>query len=276
MKINEAGVLDKSVIFFHTPGSMSESVFYCIECIGHYFCDEKYYVSREKFSGYLLMNILSGRGFCETRGRRFEFSQGDVILLDSSLPHTYGASGKLEMQWMHFSGGSSGAYFKLLTEKTNLFSPTNFGFSNIFQELIAGFERGEPLPEPMASCDIQRLLAYLANPESPKNKEKQPVQNAVNYIEANYNHPITVDRLAQTANLSKYHFSRCFRQFAGFSPHEFITLTRINVAKHLLLRTDRPVKEIAFDSGFNSESHFVSTFRKQTGLTPNSFRRQNS
>ena len=80
------------------------------------------------------------------------------------------------------------------------------------------------------------------------------------------------DRLAKNANMSPFHFSRVFTAQTGFTPHQYLIATRINSAKFLLKLPDVPVKEIAFGSGFNSESSFCSTFRKWENMTPSEYR----
>lgn len=273
MKVNEFGVLPASDIFFHTPSAAAKSAFYYIECAGSFQCDEHYCVSRDNFMGFLMMVIEEGCGICEASGREAEFAQGDVVLLDSSRPHIYAALGPLKMRWMHFNGSTSRAFFELVTARTNVFTPTDSrAFSAALSEIIGGFANGKPLPEAIVSCTIQSLLTELLLLDAPHESNQPFMQNAVDYIETHYGQPISLKQLSREVNLSPYHFCRRFRQDTGFSPHEFIIITRLNVARQLLMRTARPVKEIAFDAGFGSESHFVSTFKKHMGITPGEFR----
>ncbi|MFK4997541.1 helix-turn-helix domain-containing protein [Bacillus sp. N9] len=56
------------------------------------------------------------------------------------------------------------------------------------------------------------------------------------------------------------------------SPHQYLINYRINNAKKLLYNTKLTIKEIAFTCGFNSVSHFTTTFKKHVNVSPNKFR----
>jgi AraC-like DNA-binding protein len=105
------------------------------------------------------------------------------------------------------------------------------------------------------------------------NPKTNPIEDAILYIENNYNAKITIEDLAQQVLLSPYYFSRIFKKETGYSPYEYIIIYRINVAKKLLRETDLTIKEIAYMTGFHSESHFVTTFRQHAEYTPLQFRK---
>ena len=78
--------------------------------------------------------------------------------------------------------------------------------------------------------------------------------------------------IAKNANLSPFYFTRVFTAETGFTPHQYLIATRLNSAKFLLKTPGISIKEIAFASGFNSESSFCSTFRKWENMTPSEYR----
>lgn len=73
--------------------------------------------------------------------------------------------------------------------------------------------------------------------------------------------------------MSSSHFSRVFKQQTGFSPYDYVLLSRLNRAKYLLLETDMPISAIAYDIGFNSESNFIYFFTENEGISPGKFRK---
>jgi AraC family transcriptional regulator len=79
--------------------------------------------------------------------------------------------------------------------------------------------------------------------------------------------------VAREVGISYSHFSRAFKQSIGMSPTNYIAERRIERAKKLMQETDLPIAEIALRSGFSSQSHFTTSFRRLAKVTPKSFRK---
>ena len=92
------------------------------------------------------------------------------------------------------------------------------------------------------------------------------------YIHDNYNQSLSLDKIAQNAHLSPFHFARNFKQLYGQTPHTYLTQHRLNQAKALLKQSTRPVTEICFDVGFQSLGSFSSLFQRHCGISPTAFR----
>jgi AraC family transcriptional regulator len=91
-------------------------------------------------------------------------------------------------------------------------------------------------------------------------------------IEGSLELGVTLADLAREVGLSRAHFARAFKDSMGITPHRFMTSRRIERAKGLLLRTDQPLADVAFEVGFSSQAHFTDQFRRVTGSTPLRFR----
>jgi AraC family transcriptional regulator len=83
---------------------------------------------------------------------------------------------------------------------------------------------------------------------------------------------ITVQSLADLVGLSKFHFSRSFRETTGMTPLEFLTRERMKRAGILLWESSRSIIDIAMDVGYSSPNHFSRVFRRITGSSPSEFR----
>lgn len=92
------------------------------------------------------------------------------------------------------------------------------------------------------------------------------------YVETHLAERMSVDDLAGTVALSRFHFARRFRQSTGTSPHEFVLRRRVQRAAALLARTDATLLDVALRCGFADQSHLTRVFRTRTGTTPGRYR----
>lgn len=94
------------------------------------------------------------------------------------------------------------------------------------------------------------------------------------FIDAAYEAPIDLERIAAEAHFSRFHFLRLFKDAFGETPHAYLTRCRIERAKELLARTDLPVTQICFEVGFASLGSFSTLFARHVGRSPDRFRRR--
>jgi transcriptional regulator GlxA family with amidase domain len=83
-----------------------------------------------------------------------------------------------------------------------------------------------------------------------------------------------VRRLARVSGVSQAHFARSFMEAFGIPPHRYLLTRRIERAKALLRDTNRPVTDIAFETGWSSLGTFGRTFRDVTGQSPSELRQR--
>jgi AraC-like DNA-binding protein len=95
------------------------------------------------------------------------------------------------------------------------------------------------------------------------------------FVSEQMSEPLRVDQIARALGCSAGHLSRRLRLETGRSPHQSVVATRIERAKLLLRYTDWPVAQIASVTGFFDQSHFSTSFRRSTSLTPRQYRRNN-
>lgn len=100
--------------------------------------------------------------------------------------------------------------------------------------------------------------------------------NVMEYIDAHYMDEFTLDDVASATGFSKYHFSRLFKQYTGYSFCSYICHRRIKIAEELLEQHDLSITEIAMQSGFPSISTFNRVFRQQKNCSPSEYREKNN
>ena len=92
------------------------------------------------------------------------------------------------------------------------------------------------------------------------------------FINEHFKEELSNELLAGKIGISPYHFIRIFKKETGFTPHEYLVRTRIDMAKYLLKNTGLSVKDICYNTGFSCESVFCSSFKKNVGMTPVNYR----
>lgn len=99
------------------------------------------------------------------------------------------------------------------------------------------------------------------------------IEKARQYMQENFSKRITVQKLAQTANLSVSHFERKFKTEVGCSPLQYLQQVRIEKAKVYLKQEEKRITDIAIQCGFSSASGFTYCFERYTGVKPSEYRR---
>lgn len=99
------------------------------------------------------------------------------------------------------------------------------------------------------------------------------VQQAIEFIDQNYNRVITVDEISRFCNLSRCSFSRIFKQVTGNTFTEFLSMIRVHYAKNELAKSDDPLDQIAERCGFHCKANFYRKFKLYEGFTPEYLRK---
>ncbi len=122
---------------------------------------------------------------------------------------------------------------------------------------------------------VRKYVATLSELDDYRHKLKELERLApvFAYIDEHYRDKLTVDKLADHAGLSRFHFSRLFKQVTDKSLIEFINLVRINKSEILLRNTSMNISEIALATGFSDIYYFSRTFKQMKNISPSEWRR---
>lgn len=97
------------------------------------------------------------------------------------------------------------------------------------------------------------------------------LQSVFDYVEKNYQNPITSKDMAKLCNLSYSYFSRTFKKIIKRSFNDYLNYIRITKAEVLLTSTSYNITEIAMMVGFSTSSYFIQQFKHYTGISPKQF-----
>lgn len=232
---------------------------------------------------YIISMITSGHCYCLGKGRQEDVSSpGTVTLLNPGQIHTGTPANERPLDYAL-------CYFSLqaMADLT----------SDIMPDGIPEFT-ASILKEPVLTAMMRHLLVTMM--ESRDGLEKEAVlvstlhfilskygltgksaagdrpggghfvKEAKRLLASDLDQKLSLDRVARSVGLSRFHFLRIFKENAGISPHLYRTFKRIELSKKLLAQGMLPV-QVAFETGFADQSHFSNTFRRYVGATPRQY-----
>lgn len=279
MLVHETGTCSGSDLYFSTPSEYARRMLFYMSTCGYYYTNYDYRIEREDYHNYMLFYICDGRLSVTSGGQTMVASAGQAGFLNCHEPHEYHTIGNTEFVWLHLDGSNTADFYQQAVWAHGGFvfdSPYAQEIKNGIYEIIFAFRNEQPFSEVRLSHKIYGLLAAAVDtnkPENERSSKNDPVAAAMYFIRQQYMNPITLNDVAAYANMSLYHFSRLFKRDCGYSPHEYIILTRLNRAKHLLKTTDLAIKVIAQKVGYQNVSSFTNAFTARVGISPTLFRK---
>ena len=117
------------------------------------------------------------------------------------------------------------------------------------------------------------LVQTSPTPSGIHTPDHDKVQPLLDYIQANYTHPLTLDDLAKHFLIGKHYLCHIFKNGTGFSVMEYVIQLRVLEAQRLL-RQGASVQDAGEQSGFQSYAHFIRTFSSVVGVSPKQYAKQ--
>ncbi len=136
---------------------------------------------------------------------------------------------------------------------------------------------GKVLCAKRASGEKRHFVSLLneqgnEKPQPGSRKYPEYVNSAIRYIQENLSRRVTLDELAESAQMSKYHFSRAFKDITGMTPMRFLKYMKVQKAKILLCEEGNTVSRVASQVGFSDTGSFIRCFKSFEELTPAAYR----
>lgn len=140
------------------------------------------------------------------------------------------------------------------------------------EEVLA--ESGKNMESAIAYAKKMISQAIEIRDQNSGNKNRSILKTAVDFIDSHYmEEDISLNTVANVANVSANHFSALFSQNMGQTFIEYLTSLRMNKAKELLRCTGMRSSEIAGEIGYKDAHYFSYLFKKTQGMTPSDYRK---
>lgn len=223
-----------------------------------------------------------------------------MYIVPAHTVHSYECTGKFSHYYLHFYEG-----FKKETDIFDFYDfPVEVDSDNLDEAIFNNMCRLHPeaqLPasDPTTYDNMGKFINYVHRYNGLSLAEKMELRGSIlvlfskfvnkaqakvwtldkrlakvlTYIHNNIYEEISIDDLAAIACVTKSHFIRLFVKIIGMSPLQYINKKKIDRAELLLITDNQPIKEIAYDLGYNDHSYFIRLFKKITGITPMAYRK---
>jgi len=230
-------------------------------------------------SHYLLVYVAKGAGWYRAKNKRFTVTENDFFVLPVTYANELESSEEnpWSIYWAYFRGSQAPKVVKHLTE--NELSPKKakplVGRVAQFNDILHHLELMENIENLVYAnsrfytflCSF-RLMVLSAR----KYAKKDGVIQSIEYMRENINHMISLDDLAEVADLSVSHYCAVFKQKTMQTPMQLYTSMKIQKACQMLQNRNQTIKAIAYSLGFFDQYHFSKVFKQIMGVTPRAFK----
>lgn len=245
---------------------------------------DKYYFNWHRgrvLNEYQIIYLFRGQGIFESReSGKINLKQGSAIVIFPGIWHRY--KPLVNEEWQTYWVGFDGKIAKQIMDKLH-FLPENpvqeIGYQKkiiqIFQQI---FETGQAEfsgYQLVLSGEIVKLAGWL---HALKRKaefgdyDADAIIRKARIIIMNSPDDISMDIVADELNMGYSKFRKLFKEYTGMAPGQYQIQLKLKRAINLLHDKNKPIKEIAMESGFKSPYYFSRIFKKKLGCSPLSFR----
>ena len=237
-------------------------------------------MSRQQSANYLLIYCTEGCGQLKAGKHQWAINAGDIISLPEGLAHNYRADSNQpwSIYWAHYSGTLAREYSQRIC------AGEPFAQIGLQPRLIADFEALFALRRNgystdayiHSACQLKQMLSFIAYTAQRYQAQPGQVINLGKIEELMHLHLgdcLNLQALADDANLSKYHFTRKFKQLTGHSPIQHFIHLKMQLACQLLDSTANSVKQVAVETGYKDAYYFSRLFKQVIGISPSEYRR---
>lgn len=254
-----------------------------IASLGYYPKAAGHYTNRKKgLPENFLFYCVDGKGWYKIGDKQYTVGPNEFFILPQNAGHAYGSSESdpWSIYWVHF-GGELLPHFNSTHAIQIHFQPSHVKSSDdiplCFTKMYKALELGYSIDNLMfANMELMNFISlfiynsrhFIVNVTDKINS----VDRAILYMQEHINDNITLNDISNHFNYSPSRFSSLFKQKTGYAPIDYFIQMKIQKASQQLDLTDKSIKEIALNIGFDDPYYFSRRFSKVIGMSPTAYR----
>ena len=257
------------------------------------FQNKSYQINQKNTKSHWLLYSLTNGGILEYRQKTKVLKRGDLVIISPNESFKYKHNVLVSdshsvitnntMFWINFDGNLADSFAERLLMKMED-GVANVGvlsnITNDFDELLALGNRGYTATNVIHAVHLfQQTLSFLALQLRlvlfNNNSSTFNVNTVETLMQNNLHQELSLDALAHHCQLSKFHFSKKFKELTDTSPIQHFINMKIQKACFQLDNTEKTIKTIGEELGYNDPYYFSRLFKKVIGMSPKQYRESN-
>jgi len=240
---------------------------------------------------YEIIYLRQGTLKLQVNSRQYETTGPSLIFLSKLEHHSLQVVSEVyERFWLCISPSAAGnlihsyVLLSLLSNRPEEFChvldahPFASEADRIFSSCIEEFSASMPYSAERQAALLSELLIliYRSKPSlfsAENNKTISVIWKIQCQLEQNYAERITLATLAAEHHISASYLSHLFKRITGYSVFQYLTMTRLSVARKLLAETELSITEVVYATGFSDCSNFSRLFKREIGCSPMEYKK---
>jgi AraC-like DNA-binding protein len=231
-----------------------------------------------------IMLCVGGHGYVVIDGVENHLRTGNLLVIPRNVRHVYWAAedAPWSLYWMHFLGEEADYYLERLPvpgSPVPVDRSTQNEAVRLFRDCLHSLEQGYSLESLVYAAQAARHILSLLlfrnhalRVERLEDGRNTQLELIIDLMRTQLAEQFSLKEFAERAGLSVSHFSELFRKYTDHSPMAYFTQLRIRHACRLLDLTAKPVKVVAFESGYVDPYYFSRVFKNVMGIPPERYR----
>ncbi len=240
---------------------------------GYYFTWDKGRILNE----YQINYITEGSGTLETKNGKYTIKSGSLMIIRKDEWHRYRPT-KSKGWTEHYIGfdGNLAHHFleqnPFLKEQVVIHCEVRVDLIDTYYKIFELIKNEDPGNQHIASGLLIQLFGYIVAWQKQRNFSGKPIEKIIQqsrfYMRNNVEGSIDLKKMAEDHCIGYSYYRKMFKKYTGIAPHQYYLDLKLIRAKELILTTDKNIKEISYELGFQSVHYFSRLFKKKMGQNP--------